>query len=179
MRSIPATPRSAARVYCTLILLMRSGEVCNRLVPYATSRVRNAVMLQTGHILIIDQERPIAAVLAELLTEAGYTAYTLYDSADALAVIAVVPPALIVLDVGEHMRPGSALITQIHAAGFGSIPIVVMSADLAATMPELHSPSVVECFAKPFDIDLLLACVARYVQPLAAEPALLALAAQS
>jgi DNA-binding response OmpR family regulator len=121
-----------------------------------------------GSILIIDQERTIADIIIEILTEAGYLAYTVHDSADALAVIATVPPALLMLDIGKHRRPGAALIDQMRAAGFGAIPIVVMSADFVATVPVLLAPSVVEFLAKPFDLDDLLACVAPYVQPLVA-----------
>jgi DNA-binding response OmpR family regulator len=58
-------------------------------------------MLQTSSILIIDQEPTIADLLVEILTDAGYIAYTAPDNTRTLAAIAHPPPALILLDVGR------------------------------------------------------------------------------
>jgi CheY-like chemotaxis protein len=122
---------------------------------------------QTGSILIIDQEPAIVDVLGEILTDAGYIAYTVLDGADALVAITQHPPVLILLDVGRRGMRGAALIEYVRAVGLTTMPIVVLTTaphDIAS----LLAPGVVECLAKPFTIDALLACVARYVQPLAA-----------
>jgi DNA-binding response OmpR family regulator len=44
------------------------------------------------------------------------------------------------------------------------IPIVVMTTAPRDTVP-LLGLGAAECLAKPFDLDELLSCVARYVQP--------------
>ena len=62
-------------------------------------------MLQTSSILIIDQEPTIADLLVEILTDAGYIAYTAPNDTSALADIGHHPPALLLLDVG---RPGAS-----------------------------------------------------------------------
>jgi DNA-binding response OmpR family regulator len=54
----------------------------------------------TDSILIIDREPTIAALLVEILTDAGYIAYTAPDGAGARFAIARHRPALILLDVG-------------------------------------------------------------------------------
>jgi DNA-binding response OmpR family regulator len=124
-------------------------------------------MQQTGSILVIDNESTIADLLIEILTDDGYVAYAAAPGAPALAANVHYPPALILLDAGHPGKDGAALIAQVRAAGLATTPIVVMT-----TAPQLLSEAI-ELLAKPFDLDDLFACVARYVQPRAAEPALL------
>jgi two-component system OmpR family response regulator len=124
----------------------------------------------TSKILIIDHEPLIAELLINLLTEAGYTACAATDDAGALFAIARHSPALLLLDVGHNSRHGIKVIEHIHAVGLATIPLVVMTTAPRDVAP-LLTPGVVESLAKPFNIDALLACVARYVQPLTADPA--------
>ena len=121
-------------------------------------------MRPTGSILVVDREPIIVDLLVEILTEAGYIAYTAPDGAGARVAIARHRPALILLDVGCPGMCGVELIEHVRAADPAIIPIVVMT-----TAPRdagsLLVLGVGECLAKPFDLDELLACVARYVQP--------------
>ena len=57
-------------------------------------------MRPTGSILVIDREPTIIDLLVEILTDAGYVAYTVPDGAGARVAIARHRPALILLDVG-------------------------------------------------------------------------------
>ncbi|MEO7909694.1 MAG: response regulator [Roseiflexaceae bacterium] len=118
----------------------------------------------TGSILIIDQEPTIVALLVEILTDAGYVAYPAPDGTRALTAIAHLLPALVILDVGCPSRRGAELLEAIRAAVLATTPIVVMTTepyDAAA----LLALGAVACLVKPFDLDELLACVARAVQP--------------
>ena len=121
-------------------------------------------MRPTGSILVIDREPTISDLLVEILTDAGYIAYTAPDGAGARVAIARHRPALILLDVGNHGMYGAALIAHLRAADPAIIPIVVMTTAPRDAAPLLML-GVGECLAKPFDLDELLACVARYVQP--------------
>jgi DNA-binding response OmpR family regulator len=58
---------------------------------------------------------------------------------------------------------GAALIAHLRAADPAIIPIVVMTTAPRDAAP-LRMLGVGDCLAKPFDLDELLACVARYVQ---------------
>jgi DNA-binding response OmpR family regulator len=127
-------------------------------------------MQRTGSILIIDQEPTIADLLVEILTDTGYVAYTAPQGAGALVAIARHPPALILLDVGWLGVGSVELIEHMRAVGLMTMAIVVMTTAPRDVAPLLVSAAV-ECLAKPFDLDDLLVCVARYVQPLAAVPA--------
>ena len=121
-------------------------------------------MQPTGSILVIDRESAIVELLVEILTDAGYIAYMTPDGAGARVAIARHRPALILLDVGRPGMCGVELIAHVRAADPAMIPIVVMT-----TAPRdagsLLVLGVSECLARPFDLDELLACVARYVQP--------------
>ena len=121
-------------------------------------------MTCTGSILIVDREPIIVDLLVEILTDAGYIAYTAPDGADARVAIARHRPALILLDVGRPGMCGVELIAHVRAADPAIIPIVVMTTAPRDAAPLLML-GVGECLAKPFDLDELLACVARYVQP--------------
>jgi DNA-binding response OmpR family regulator len=131
-------------------------------------------MQQTGSILIIDTDSAIVGFLVELLTDAGYVVYSVPDGSGAQVAIARHLPALIVLDLGRPGMHSGALIEYVHMVGLASIPIVVMST-APPDVPWLLGAEAVACLAKPFDLDDVLACVASYVQPFAAEPASLAL----
>jgi CheY-like chemotaxis protein len=115
-------------------------------------------------ILVVDHEPTIVDLLVEILTDAGYIAYTAPPGAGALAAITHHPPALILLDLGCPGTRGAELIEQVRGAGLATIPMVLMTTAPHYAAP-LLVPGAVECLAKPFDLDELLACVARYLQP--------------
>ena len=121
-------------------------------------------MQSTGSILIVDNEPTIVELLVEILTDEGYVVYSAPDTPRALDPIARHQPALVLLDVGRPGIRGAELIEEIHEAVLVAMPIVLMTTEPCDAAPPL-APSVVECLAKPFDLDKLLACVARYVRP--------------
>jgi DNA-binding response OmpR family regulator len=117
----------------------------------------------TGSILIVDHDPTIVDLLIEILTDAGYVAYAAPPD-EALAVIGRFPPGLLLLDVCMPGLRGAALIAQVRAIGLARMPIVVLTTTPAVTTPLLIA-EVIEILGKPFDLDELLACVGRYVQP--------------
>ena len=119
---------------------------------------------RTGNILVVDHEPTIADLLIEILTDAGYIAYSMPPGAPALAAIARYSPALLLLDVQWLDKDGAALIAQVRAVGSATMPIVVLTTAPRA-VGSLLVPESIELLAKPFDLDDLLACVARHVRP--------------
>ena len=123
-------------------------------------------MQRMGSILIVDNEPIIAALLVDLLTEAGYAALTASDGPSTFWIIINYAPALLLLDMHLHDINAPELIAQLRGAGVAALPIVLMS-----TQPhdiERCVPGACMCLAKPFDIDDVLTCVAGYVQPFTA-----------
>ena len=118
----------------------------------------------TSSILVVDYEPTIVDLLVEILTDEGYVVYSAPSGADALACIARHPPALILLDIQMSDMSGAELIAQVRVGGLATLPIVLLSTVPHHAAP-LLVPGRIECLDKPFDLDDLLACVARYVQP--------------
>jgi CheY-like chemotaxis protein len=121
-------------------------------------------MPRTGSILVVDNEPTIVDLLVEILTDEGYVAYSAPNGADALASIARHPPGLILLDMQMSDMSAAELIAQVRVSGLATLPIVLLSTVSLHATP-LLVPGHIECLDKPFDLDDLLACVARYVQP--------------
>lgn len=121
-------------------------------------------MQSIGSILIIDDELTFADLLIEILTDERYQAYTVPNGVSLLVASTLQPLALILLDMGRPGLRGATWITDVREAILATTPIVVMTTAPRVTTP-LRMPGAVECLYKPFDIDELLACVARYVQP--------------
>ena len=84
-------------------------------------------MQRTGNILVVDNEPTIADLLIEILTDAGYIAYSMPPGAPALAAIARYSPALLLLDVQWLDKDGAALIARVRAVGSATMPIVVLT----------------------------------------------------
>jgi DNA-binding NtrC family response regulator len=158
---------STAVIHIKYCMLVHAEFPITREGAHCTARALNEegnVVRPIGSILVVDRAPTIADLLVEILTDAGYIAYTVPNCAGAEVAIARHRPALIVLDVGRNSKRDVELIEHVRAADLAIIPIVVM-----ATAPRdtalLLGLGAAECLAKPFDLDDLLSCVARYVQP--------------
>jgi len=121
-------------------------------------------MSHTGNILVVDSEPTIVELLVELLTDEGYIVHSARNGAGALAAIARQGLSLILLDVRTPGISGDEVIAQLRATGLATMPIVLMATSPHEAAPLLAQGSI-ECLAKPFDLDDVLACVARYAQP--------------
>ena len=104
-------------------------------------------------ILVVDDEPPIAALLATVLQDEGYNARCAHDGEAALALIDRDPPDLVVSDVMMPKLDGASLAERLRARG-DPTPVVLMSA---------ASPRVVvsgvRFVPKPFDLDRIVAAV--------------------
>ncbi len=106
-------------------------------------------------VLVVDDERYIVDLLTDLLESEGYDVRRAYDGLTALEEVAKAAPDLVITDVMMPRLDGLTLIRQLRQRNT-ELPIVLMSA--AVTDPA--HPNV-PFIAKPFDIDDLLAVVAR------------------
>jgi DNA-binding response OmpR family regulator len=103
-------------------------------------------------------------LLIEILTEAGYIAYSMPPGAPALAAITRYLPALLLLDIRRPATDGAALIAQVREVAPATMPTVMLTSAPRDADP-LLVPKSIELLAKPFDRDDLLACVARHMRP--------------
>ncbi len=108
-----------------------------------------------SRILVVDDEPAIRGLVAELLTDAGYTVQTARDGQAALDLIARDPPDLIIADVMMPRCDGLCLLRTLRRAG-SRIPVLLLTA-----VP--LRPGIVDAplLRKPTDLDALLGQVRR------------------
>jgi DNA-binding response OmpR family regulator len=105
-------------------------------------------------VLVVDDERYIVDLLADLLEEEGYDVERAYDGIGALEVIDHQTPDLVLADVMMPRLDGLALVRTMRERGL-AVPIILMS---AAVTPRY---SDVTFLPKPFDIDHVLNLIAN------------------
>lgn len=114
-------------------------------------------------LLVVDDEVLIREVLATVLGDEGYAVTTASDGRHALALITADPPDLLISDVTMPHMDGRELLTQVREQ-FPTLPVILMSA-LTPWKPQRDLPAHTEFLAKPFDLGVLLACIARLTTP--------------
>jgi two-component system alkaline phosphatase synthesis response regulator PhoP len=119
-------------------------------------------MQHEGNILVVDDDQPILNLLTEVLVDEGYTVRTALTPVDALLFIDEHCPDLILCDLHLPGMNGDALARKIKKQARIDIPIILVTADVQAQ----HRLSM-ECIdfflPKPFDLDELIDCVAKYI----------------
>ncbi len=110
-----------------------------------------------GHLLVVEDDPDIRAVLVLILAGEGWRVTTARDGQEALEAIAADPPHLILLDLGMPILDGWAVLAFLreHRAG---VPVVVLTAGPDAC-EAARTPPVAAALEKPFDVDEVLAAV--------------------
>src|SRR5215217_4950573 len=112
-------------------------------------------MKREKFILIVDDERVICDLLAELLEEEGYQVVRAYDGMSGLAAAELHRPDLILSDIMMPGIDGVTLIQRLRDRGVRA-PAVLMS----AVYSDVDLPRV-RFIPKPFDVDDILNVVER------------------
>ncbi|MCY1046829.1 response regulator [Corallococcus sp. bb12-1] len=113
-------------------------------------------------LLIVEDDSDLRDALVEILTAEGFHAVATATGDDALAWMEThPPPALVILDMWTPRRDGWLLLDSLHLRHtLADVPVVAISAG------EEKHPAIREVLQKPFDRDLLVACVRRFVHAL-------------
>lgn len=83
----------------------------------------------SNHILIVDDQRDLAGMMADMLGDAGFATRTADNGRDALADIQADRPDLLVLDVNMPGLDGFEVATMLKAdPSTATIPIIMVSA---------------------------------------------------
>ena len=83
----------------------------------------------SNHILIVDDQRELAGMIADMLGDAGFATRTADNGRDALADIQADRPDLLVLDVNMPGLDGFEVATMLKAdPSTATIPIIMVSA---------------------------------------------------
>lgn|GEM_PF-773451 len=115
-----------------------------------------------GRVLVVDDDEPLARMLAEFLCESGFVADWAGGGRAALEKLSAATCELLVLDLRMPDLDGRALLVELRSLGLNP-RVVLLSADreVAQAARELGAEAFVE---KPFAPDGLLAAVRRALQ---------------
>jgi DNA-binding response OmpR family regulator len=111
-------------------------------------------------VLVIDDERAITEMIADVLGDEGYKVVGAHRGDEALALLESVRPDVILLDLYMPWIDGATLLARLRAyPTLADVPIVVMSASSTTAEP-LMLPGATAALVKPFEIHVLLESVA-------------------
>ena len=119
-------------------------------------------------VLIADDESFIAAVLAAVVREKGYTAVVARNGQEALELARARRPALVITDLMMPHLDGAGLISALRRDGAVGLPVILITASALARAGTLGADAIL---AKPFAIDDVDALLDRYLGPAAADDA--------
>lgn len=103
----------------------------------------------------MDDEAAIRALVAKIISRAGYQVDTARDGAEAIEKLETTRYAVIVLDLMMPNIDGFGLIRHLRERGGERPAIIVVSAGDSATFRQLDGALVHSILRKPFDIDVL------------------------
>lgn len=122
-------------------------------------------------VLIAEDERPIAAVLATLVEEAGYTPLLAAHGRQALELARTQRPALIISDVMMPYLDGAELIAALRGdaarEGHAAVPVILVT---AASLAYARAAGAAAVLAKPFDLTQVEALLHRFLGALPCAP---------
>ena len=121
-------------------------------------------MSNAGDILIVDDDQPIVDFITEALTDEGYSVRSAFSVASALDATAAHLPDLIIMDLHMPGKTGDIFVRDLRRDGRADLPVVLMTAD-SVSAKALEAEGIALCLLKPFDLDDLLACVAKHTRP--------------
>lgn len=110
-------------------------------------------------VLVVDDERSIAELLAEFLEGVGYDVFVATDGRTALAIARREHPALVLTDLMMPGVDGVEFVRNLRASPVtNNIPVVLMS----SIRPNMEALENVPFLPKPFDLDDVLDAVLTY-----------------
>ena len=118
-------------------------------------------MTRTTEILFVEDDPDLRDLVAAFLGAEGYEVETAGDGREALAVVERRMPRLLLLDLKMPVMDGKEFAARFHDRYDRIVPIVVVTAsdDARGRAEEVGASGYV---SKPFDLDALLAVVARH-----------------
>ncbi len=115
-------------------------------------------------VLVVEDDPDLSALLAVILSEAGYPVMTAGDGIEALERVAERLPGLVLLDMRMPRMNGWEFAREFRARHGRAAPIVVVTAAENARLraEEIGAEGWLE---KPFELDQVMNAVARFLGP--------------
>ncbi len=115
-----------------------------------------------GSILIIEDDKSIQQFLRTLLEDEGYEVRQASNGLEALDLLNVYSPNLILLDIAMPLLDGWGFLKGYQEQDRGPVPIIALSATANFRLPEKWV-GFSGFLAKPFNISELLNCITQYL----------------
>lgn len=112
---------------------------------------------------MVDDQIDIVELVVDFLRDEGYQVTGVTDGITALSLIESERPRLVLLDMLMPQMTGMELWQHLQQQ-YNDTAVVLMTASPSLAESLLPQPQT-DYLAKPFDLDQLLDCVARYVNP--------------
>ena len=119
---------------------------------------------QPPHILIVEDEPDVRALLGEVLAEDGYEVSTAGDGAEAIAMLRKRRPDAIVLDLMMAGLDGWDFLSLYRQLPGPHAPVIVVTAAARGGVERAHDSGADAVVTKPFSVDRLLNLVALQVR---------------
>ncbi|KNY25963.1 response regulator transcription factor [Pseudobacteroides cellulosolvens] len=116
-------------------------------------------------ILIVEDNKDVNKMLAEVLNEEGYQVCSVYTGIDGLKEISEGEYDLILLDIMLPYKSGDEILKEVRK--FSDVPVIIISAkDITGTKIELLKMGADDYITKPFDLGEAVArvqtCLRRF-----------------
>lgn len=123
-------------------------------------------------ILVLEDDKRIAAALEIRLRDAGYEVTTASDGLKGLTMAMRIKPDLIISDIWLPSAVGFLVAERLKSLGLGEIPIIFITASKKEELWRLaQEVGAAAFFEKPYDPEKLLRAISRALGPAgASEP---------
>lgn len=116
-------------------------------------------------ILLIEDHADLRENISEILDLYGYKVATAADGLQGLATAVSFMPQIIVSDLNMPGLNGIELLEKLRERdSTKQIPVILTSASFTADIRVEHSSAFAACLAKPYDFELLVACIEKALQ---------------
>ena len=118
-------------------------------------------MTESVHVWVVDDDEAIRFVLARALSRAGYVTESFGSVAAVVAALDSSKPSVIITDIRLPDADGLSVLSALEERDI-EVPVIAMTAfsDLDQAVTAFQS-GVFDYLSKPFDLDKVLAVVAR------------------
>lgn len=124
-------------------------------------------------ILIVDDDRPMSAILTKYLSNHGFSVMNAYNGAEGLAVVESARPGLVLTDVEMPGMDGFTFCRRLRESrATAAIPVIIMSGKKISETDQLsgYMRGADDYLLKPFSFDLLLAKIKALLKRAKAAP---------
>lgn len=125
--------------------------------------------MSQSSILVVEDDAPLREALCETLNIAGYRTFEAEDGRSAVEMLASQPVDMVVSDVQMKHMDGHALLQQVKAK-WQHMPVLLMTAHgtIQKAVDAMHNGAA-DYLVKPFEADVLVNMVNRFISPQVAD----------